>query len=187
MTVNQFNVSEYGANTCIRMAYKAFSMEFPFSMGDIDPTIGTIAASQKKKFDELTGWVDSPFHEYQCNKCRNHFVMAKKHQRIRCVKCIKKMGNAACSNKMCKQCCTKYSDVACKTHSNRCKSNNAGSKGGDVIATASAKVNNIVTPGLTGTIEHLNNDLGEVVVPAVLPLKHRVPASEEDIEDVCMC
>ena len=56
-----------------------------------------------------------------------------------------------------------------------------------MIATASAKVNNIVTPGLTGTIEHLNNDLGEVVVPAVLPLKHRVPASEEDIEDVCMC
>ena len=64
---------------------------------------------------------------------------------------------------------------------------NAGSKGRDVIVTASAKVDNVVTPGLTGTIEHLNDDLCEVVVPkGVLPLKHSLPASEVDVEDVCM-
>ena len=52
--VNTINTDEYEANTCIRIAYKAFQLEdylVEFSIANIDPTKGTIAASGKEKFD----------------------------------------------------------------------------------------------------------------------------------------
>ena len=116
-TVNTADISKYGPTTCVRMAYKAFEMGFPFSFGGIDPTVGTIASSQKKKIDEMTEWPNSPFHEYQCNQCRSHFVIAKKHKKIKCSKCLTRLGNTACSSKMCKQCCLDHNTIMlCKTH-----------------------------------------------------------------------
>ena len=65
------------------MAYtKALQMELRHSFGQIDPTRGTLALakSKKEKFDKMKEWDDSPFHEYQCNKCRNHFTIKKRHE-----------------------------------------------------------------------------------------------------------
>ena len=49
-------MDEYGVNTCVRIAYKAFQMEeydVSFSLGNISFTKGTIAASGKEKFDQM--------------------------------------------------------------------------------------------------------------------------------------
>ena len=94
-------------------------MRLTYSFGKLDPTVGTIAFSQKNKFDKMKRWVDSPFHEYQCNKSGNHFVMAKKHTKTRCVGCTTGWANKNCSYKMCKLCCFKHIEthsdaVACK-------------------------------------------------------------------------
>ena len=48
-----FDTSEYEATTLVRMAYKAFELQFPFEFGCIDPTVGTLAMSQKVKFDKV--------------------------------------------------------------------------------------------------------------------------------------
>ena len=81
---------------------------FGFDLGDIDFTKGTLANSQKEKFDKMKNWSDSPFKEYQCTKRSNHFVMVKKHARVYCVECKTGRANASCSNKMCKKCCSKH-------------------------------------------------------------------------------
>ena len=84
-TVKPFNNGEYGGKTCVRIAFKAFEMQdFGFSFGDIEPTVGTLANSHKEKFDKMKSWADSPLHEYQCNKRVNHYVMAKKHEKMKC-------------------------------------------------------------------------------------------------------
>ena len=57
------------ATTCVRAAYKAKQMGIRFVLGDLDPTIGTLAATQKAKFDEITKWVDNPLVEY-CAKAK---------------------------------------------------------------------------------------------------------------------
>ena len=126
------------------------------------------------------------------------------------MKCIKKMGNGACSNKMCKQCCINHSTVVCVTHAVKAnaatrmaakpgaelcrqKSKEVDSEGGDVVATASTKVGNIAMPGHTGTIDPLNNDMCEVTATMVQLCKRKVrasetevPASEMNVEDACM-
>ena len=56
-----FDTSEYEATTLVRMAFKAFELGFPFSFGDMDPTVGRIAESQKAKFDKMKDWSKSPF------------------------------------------------------------------------------------------------------------------------------
>ena len=107
--VNTINSDAYEANTCVRIAYKAFQMEeydIPYSLGDIDFTRGTIALSGKEKFDDMKEWPDSPFHEYQCNKQGNHFVITKKHKKIQCVaEGCDSWANKSCGHKMCKKCC----------------------------------------------------------------------------------
>ena len=80
-------MDEYGVNTCVRIAYKAFQIEeydVSFSLGNISFTKGTIAASGKEKFDQMKNWPESPFHEYQCKKEGNHFVLAKNHKKVSC-------------------------------------------------------------------------------------------------------
>ena len=47
-TINTVNIEGYRATTCVRMAYKAYEMGFDFSFGKVDPTVDTIANSQKK-------------------------------------------------------------------------------------------------------------------------------------------
>ena len=51
ITRDTINSDAYGANTCVRIAYKAFQMEecdIPYSLGNIDFTSGIIAVSGKK-------------------------------------------------------------------------------------------------------------------------------------------
>jgi len=95
--------------TCVRIAYKAWQMpSFGFDLGSIDYTKGTLANSQKEKFDKMKNWPDNPFKEYQCNKRGNHFVMTKRHDRVYCVECKTGRKNASCSHKRCKGCYSKH-------------------------------------------------------------------------------
>ena len=111
----------YEASTCIWIAYKAYQMKLDYSFGDINLTLGTLANSHKAKFDEMKNWVDNPFQEYQCNKCRNHFVLSKKHAKVGCKSCVSAWSNKSCSHGMCKKCCIEHTsgdDVsACKVKS----------------------------------------------------------------------
>ena len=115
-TIKTVNVEGYGATTCVRMAYKAYDMGFDFSFRKVDPTVDTITNSQKKKFDKLKSWEDSPFHEYQCNKCGTCFAIVKEHQKTKCADADCTSGsNKNCTHKMCKQCCVKHCLLlACK-------------------------------------------------------------------------
>ena len=79
------NTDEYEANNCIRISYKAFQMEeylMEFSIANIDPTKGTVAASGKDKFDQMKDWPEIPFHNYQRDKHSSHFVISKKHKKV---------------------------------------------------------------------------------------------------------
>ena len=93
----------------IRIAHKAFQMEefdIQFILGNIDFTQGTVAVSGKDKFDLMKNWPNSPFHEYQCNKAGNHFVIAKKHKKVNCAsEGCNRWANKNCGHKMCKKCC----------------------------------------------------------------------------------
>ena len=48
-----YNTTEYEATTLVRMAFKAFELKFSFTFGSLNPIVGTIAALQKEKFDEM--------------------------------------------------------------------------------------------------------------------------------------
>ena len=85
--MNTINTDEYEANTCIRIAYKVFQMEeylVEFSISNIDPTKGNIAASGKEKFEKMKEWLEIPLHECQCIKHSSHFVISKKHKNMNC-------------------------------------------------------------------------------------------------------
>ena len=67
--VNTFKNDEYGATSYIRLAFTAYQMkQFCFSMGEMDPTRGTCAYSQKEKLDKMNDWMDIPFHMFQCKR-----------------------------------------------------------------------------------------------------------------------
>ena len=101
----------------MRMAFKAFEMDYPFTFGSLDPTDGTIALSQKAKFDRMAAeWTNSPFHTYQLKKERSYYRIVKKHKQVKCGKCGRKNANLSCSNKMCKKCCLDAGLLSCKTH-----------------------------------------------------------------------
>ena len=102
----------YGASTCVRIAFKAFQMQsFGFSLCKIDLTKGTLAESQKVKFDKMKAWPDSPFLEYTCRKPhrnRNVYAIEKKNGKLPCVGCSQDRANKKCCFNMCKACCVKH-------------------------------------------------------------------------------
>ena len=97
------------------MAFKAFELNFQFTFGSLDPTVGTIAVLQKENFDEMKDWTNSPFYSYQLEKKKSHHRIIKKHEQVKCVKCGIKNANQRCSNKICKGCCLVHGSVSCKT------------------------------------------------------------------------
>jgi hypothetical protein len=114
--VKPYDTSEYEATTLVRMAFKAFELGFPFTFGGLDPTVGTIAESQKVKFDKMKGWNDIPFHAYQCNKVSSYYKIVKKHTEVNCAKCLSVASNKKCTSKMCKKCCTEHGAATCAAH-----------------------------------------------------------------------
>lgn len=52
------------ATTCVRAAFKAKQMWIKFDLGELDPSVGTLAKSQNAKFVELERWSDNPLIEY---------------------------------------------------------------------------------------------------------------------------
>ena len=119
-----FDTSEYKATTLVRMAFKAFELGFPFTFGDMDPTVGTIAESQKAKFDKMKDWSKSPFLAYQLKKERTHYCIVKKYIQTKCVHCGSNNSNRQCKNKMCKRCCLEHGTVACRAHKKTIGGNN---------------------------------------------------------------
>jgi hypothetical protein len=117
--VKPYDTSEYEATTLVRMAFKAFELGCPFTFGDLDPTVGTIAASQKLKFDQMKEWNDSPFHQYQCNKVSTCYKIVKKHAKENCVQCLTVSCNKKCRSKMCKSCCAEHGAPVCSAHKNK--------------------------------------------------------------------
>ena len=120
--VNTINIASYSATTCVRIAFKAYQLgeyNVKYSFANIDPTKGTIAASQKEKIDRMKVWPESPFHEYQCNKCRTYYVIASKHKKTTCAgeDCLL-WANKSCSHVMCKKCCIKQ-EAACRMKSHK--------------------------------------------------------------------
>ena len=112
-TVNTFNVDCYEATTCVRLAYKAFDLGLKYSLGKLDPTVGTIALSNKVKFDKIKDWHGSPFHEYQCNKRGTCFAIVKKHKKQTCfVEDCSGWANKNCSYGMCKKCCVNHTSTS---------------------------------------------------------------------------
>ena len=110
--VNTINVGEHSRRTCVRIAYKAFQLEeclVDFSLANIDATSETIAATGKDNFDAMKVWEEYRFHEYQCNKCSTHFIIAKNHVKVNCaVEGCTAWSNKNCGHKMCKKCCVKH-------------------------------------------------------------------------------
>ena len=88
--MNTINTDEYEANNCIRIAYRAFHLEeylVEFSIANIEPTKGTIAASVKDKFDQMKDSTERPFHEYQCSKYSNNCVASSNTQQGELCRC----------------------------------------------------------------------------------------------------
>ena len=128
-TVNTINTQAYEATTCIRIAYKAFELtefDLKFSIDNIDPMIGTIASSQKEKMDRMEDWMDNPFKEYKCKKCRSYFVIVKKHNKTVCsAEGCTSGANKNCGHKMCKKCCVKHVNASGKKSACKLKSHKA--------------------------------------------------------------
>ena len=78
---------EAATTTLVRMAFKAFELGFPCIFGELDPTVGALAESQKAKLDKMKDWVENPFHEYECKKALSHYRLVKKHAKMNCSRC----------------------------------------------------------------------------------------------------
>ena len=48
---------EAATTTLVRMAFKAFELGFPCIFGELDPTVGALAESQKAKLDKMKDWL----------------------------------------------------------------------------------------------------------------------------------
>ena len=47
--------SELGATSFVRIAFKTFEMDMKYNYTGIDPVVGTIVETQKKKIDKMVG------------------------------------------------------------------------------------------------------------------------------------
>ena len=104
--VNLYKVGN-PATTCVRAVYKAMQMKLRVDLDGLDPSDGTLAKTQKAKFNELSNWCDNPLVEYQCKAVRSHFVIEKKHKAVPCISCGGR-GNTKCSHGRCKKCCIAF-------------------------------------------------------------------------------
>ena len=84
--VDQYDYSKYSATTSVRIAFKHFEhQQFKLDMGDLDPTDGTLASSQKAKLDKMKSWTNNPLEAYDCKKKKNknyYFLMAKDNELV---------------------------------------------------------------------------------------------------------
>ena len=112
-----YDTSDYEA-TLVRIAFKAFDLDLPFSFSDLTPEDvgGTIAESQKVKIDQMAAWHNSPFLTYTCKKEKTFYKIVKKHSQEKCVKCLTKNRNKKCTTNMCKPCCAEHGAPTCSAH-----------------------------------------------------------------------
>ena len=122
--VDSYDWAKYSATTCVRMAYKHFEMQhFQLNMGELDPSAGTLAISQKEKLDKMKSWDNNPLKSYDCKKKKNknyYYLVAKDSDRI-CADCRSGRVNKDCSTVRCKKCCIDYcleekKSCKCKDH-----------------------------------------------------------------------
>lgn len=122
--VDTYDYSKYTATTCVRMAFKHFHMpNFKLSMMNLDPTMGTLACSQKEKLDKMKSWTENPLKAYDCKKKmkQNYYYLVARDNQLVCADCRSSRVNKSCSTVRCKKCCVEYcfgenQTCKCKDH-----------------------------------------------------------------------
>lgn len=102
------------------MAFKHFEMQhFKLCMKNLDPTVGTLACSQKEKLDKMKSWKENPLTPYDCKKKKNQncYCLVAKDNELVCADCRSSRVNKSCSTVRCKKCCVEY----CFQERQKCK------------------------------------------------------------------
>eukprot|EP00956_Cyclotella_meneghiniana_P027530 scaffold61920_cov23-Cyclotella_meneghiniana.AAC.1 len=100
--VDTYDFSKYSATTCVRLAYKHFQMPmFNLDTGNVDPTTGTLASSQKEKLDKMKAWDNNPLKAYDCKKkkSKNYYFLVAKDNALVCVDCRSSRERETCKCK----------------------------------------------------------------------------------------
>ena len=108
------------AKSLARIAYKAFQMKLDFDGIGIDPTSEIIAASHKKKIEEMreSGWSSNPFKLLNISQAKKGgFKVETRYRSVLCLACNHLAANKKCTHSMCKKCCMKIVPASCNTHS----------------------------------------------------------------------
>ena len=97
-TIERFELSFCIATTCVRVAYKAFQMSFPYSFGNLYRTNGLILLMEQflwsqKRFSNMMKRIKSPSYKYQFCKCHKYYEIIKKHFYFWCTDWLTKWEN----------------------------------------------------------------------------------------------
>lgn len=116
-----------GLKTFVRLAYKSFQMQIPYSKEDPDGNKFMNAkekffSSHKKKIEEINEkWgAKSPFHNYSIVSKQGAFYLKSLSKKIDCGNCMIGKANKSCVQSFCKKCCVK-TDVKCSAHKTKKK------------------------------------------------------------------
>ena len=106
------------ARTLVRMAFKSFEMELPFSMSSLSITDGLLFTSHKRKVEKMKReWSAYPFSEYSLRtKGKKSFVFVRTIANCSCGK----KANLKCVGLMCSKCCISNTTV-CSVHKKKIK------------------------------------------------------------------
>ena len=99
----------------MRLAFKSYEMDIPFTQGTLSPLDGDLFLSHKKKVDAMkANWDAYPFAAYELqSRSTKSFKFRKIYSDCPCGR----MGNLKCVVEKCKRCCLNDPRI-CKVHKN---------------------------------------------------------------------
>jgi hypothetical protein len=110
------------ARTLLRLAFKSFELDIPFSSKDIsgkeiDPHSELLYKSHVDKIEKMKAWKDSPFREMRVEKKSTPFALKPLSTKTNCSYCNTGHANKQCKKSLCKKCCLADSLVKkCTAH-----------------------------------------------------------------------